>query len=146
MIHAHKVKEMEITVTRKIFTDICTIGDLEINGKFESFVLEDMDRKLEDGNEKIKGLTAIPRGLYKVVIDFSSRFKRPMPHILDVPGFEGIRIHCGNTAANTEGCLLLGRSIAGANVIGDSRDAYAAFFEKLKASIDAGEEVTLEVK
>ncbi len=137
---------MKITVTRNRFTDISTIGDMEIDGEFECVVLEDKDRRLEDGGEKIKGSTAISRGIYKVTIDKSVRFGKFMPHIIDVPGFEGIRIHSGNSAADTSGCLLTGMDIAGPDAVSRSRMAYEAFFKKLQVAIDEDEEVTIEIK
>ena len=101
-----------LTLKRKIFTDNSTIGELEINGKFFCHTLEDKDRdsnrnkKLEEG--KIYGQTAIPSGFYNVILNLSNRFKRILPLILNVVGFEGIRIHNGNTKKDTEGCILVG--------------------------------------
>jgi hypothetical protein len=82
---------------------------------------------------KVDGQTAIPAGEYKVVIDMSTRFKRLMPHLLDVPMFTGIRIHAGNVSADTEGCLLLGRK-RGENDVEESKLAFDAFFPKLQAA------------
>ena len=90
---------MELTLTRTDFTNDSTIGELSVNGKFECFTLEDKVRPV-----KIKGMTAIPAGAYEVVINFSERFQRPLPLLLNVPNFDGIRIHAGNTAKDTEGC------------------------------------------
>lgn len=138
---------MKITVTRRHFTSISTIGEMEIDGEFEAFTLEDCDRRLEEGvNEKVPGKTAIPRGIYEVTIDQSARFKRLMPHILDVPQFEGIRIHSGNTPADTEGCILVGTGIAGSDSISNSRAAFSHFFDRLELSLSNEEEITLEVK
>jgi hypothetical protein len=136
---------MKIVVIRKHFTSISTIGELSIDGEPECVTLEDCDRRLEDGNAKIQDSTAIPRGVYKVIIDPSARFKKLMPRLLNVPGFEGIRIHSGNTAADTSGCILLGRSIAGPDAISNSRFAYDRFFNRLEAALCAKEEVTIEI-
>lgn len=131
---------MELRVDRQSKRADCTIGSLSINGQFECFTLEDPVR---DG-PKIPGNTAIPAGRYEVVVDMSTRFKRFMPHILNVPGFEGIRIHSGNTAADTEGCILLGQT-KGITSIGDSVKAFSAFFPKLRAALAAGEKVFIEI-
>ena len=120
--------QMKLILQRKWATEVSTVGELSIDGVFECFVLEDVTRV-----EKITGKTAIPAGTYRVVVDMSTRFKRLMPHILDVPGFEGIRIHSGNTSADTEGCLLLGR-VRGVDFVGESKVAFAAFFTKLQVS------------
>lgn len=122
-----------MTLERTTFTDQSTIGELHIDGELFCCTLEDTCRK----GPKIDGKTAIPMGRYKVIIDHSERFNRDMPHVLDVPGFEGIRIHSGNTAADTEGCILLGMR-TGENVIYDSRLAYDKFFVLLKERLAKG--------
>lgn len=108
---------MEILVTRKWKGKNTTISTLTVNGMPFNFVLEDTDRgldsmmSLEEIKElKVYGNTAIPTGTYKVTVNYSPRFKRKMPILLDVPGFSGIRIHAGNRHTNTEGCLLPGMS------------------------------------
>jgi hypothetical protein len=131
---------MNILIHRKYFSHSNTIGELFINDKWECFTLEDTVRE----GEKIPGKTAIPKGKYAVVIDMSVRFKRLMPHVLDVPGFSGIRIHSGNTDADTEGCILVGQT-HGVSSLGDSRLAFAALFEKIKDALGKGETVNLEV-
>ena len=87
---------MNLTLYRHTYSSVSTIGDLFIDGQYFCKTLEDTDRKLECDGEKVYGKTAIPRGAYNVIIDWSPRFKRELPHVLDVPGFEGIRIHSGN--------------------------------------------------
>lgn len=131
---------MKLRVERRFLTPKSTIGSLYIDDVFECYTLEDVVRK---PGEKIKGLTAIPYGTYDVTIDHSNRFGKDMPHILNVPGFEGIRIHSGNTDADTEGCILLGvtRSM---DSIGKSRQALAAFVPKLQSGLASGK-VTIDV-
>lgn len=106
---------MIITLWRKYCKADYTIGRLYIDGKFFCDTLEDTDRGLmqymsagEIMNIKVAGKTAIPAGDYKITRQYSSRFKRVMASIPNVKGFSGVRIHAGNTAADTEGCLLLG--------------------------------------
>lgn len=131
---------MEMRLNRFKKCEKSTLGKLFLDGVEECYTLEDVVRP--DG-VKVYGKTAIPAGTYKVIIDDSTRFKRPMPHVLDVPGFEGIRIHSGNTDADTEGCLLLGTTIVNDDFISGSRDAFAKFFPKLQAALNSEEEVTL---
>ena len=119
---------MKIEVKRYDFKDNYTVGRLYIDGVYFCYTLEDVVRQ----GAKIDGQTAIPYGTYSVVIDHSNRFNRDMPHILNVPGFEGIRIHSGNTSADTEGCLLLGTTWAGKDFVGNSKLAFDQFFDKLQ--------------
>jgi len=129
---------MNITVARKEFTEKSTIGDLLIDGEFECFTLEDCVRPV-----KIKGMTAIAAGVYEVVINFSERFKRPLPLLLEVPDFEGVRIHPGNTDADTEGCILVGR-VKQPDFIGESRVAFEALFTKMQDAA-AREKIFVEI-
>lgn len=121
---------MQITVRRLHKTDTSTIGELSIDGVFECFTLEDVERK-----EKIKSETAIPKGTYKVVINQSNRFKRLLPLLLNVPNFEGVRIHSGNSNHDTEGCILVGQT-RGKDYIGQSRKAFDKLFKKMQAAKD----------
>ena len=129
---------MELKVLRKELTAKSTIGELHVDGKFECFTLEDAVRPV-----KIKGLTAIPAGVYEVVVNFSQRFQRPLPLLLNVPNFDGVRLHAGNTDADTEGCLLVGKT-KGADFIGASRAAFDAVFAKIQRAT-AREKVFIEI-
>jgi hypothetical protein len=119
---------MQITVKRLYKTDTSTIGELLIDGVFECFTLEDIERPV-----KIKAETAIPKGTYKVIINESNRFKRLMPLLLNVPNFEGVRIHSGNTNHDTEGCILVGQT-RNKNYIGQSRKAFDKLFKKMQTA------------
>ena len=132
---------MNIKVIRKEFTDKSTIGELHINDVFECYTLE--DRYRPDGT-KVPHETCIPMGTYPVVIDFSNRFQRKMPHILNVPKFDGIRIHSGNKADDTEGCILVGQTKS-TDFIGGSRLAFAALFPKMLAAATRSEPITIEI-
>lgn len=106
---------MEFVVLREHFASTegdkegYTLGQLFLNGQRIAHTLEDEDRLLElDPRGKVYGKTAIPRGRYKLVVDFSHRFQKPLPHIVDVPGYEGVRIHGGNHAEQLQGCIAVG--------------------------------------
>lgn len=134
---------MQLTVIRKQLNDTATIGGLLIDGEFFCHTLEDKDRGLvqtqpitEIAQKKLFGKTAIPTGTYQLAMTYSERFKKIMPQVLNVPCFEGVRIHKGNTSADTEGCLLVGDTIGGADFIGASAAAfdrlYPILFDKCK--------------
>jgi len=94
---------MQIVVLRTHYTDTETAGIMLLDGLMFGYTLED---KMRIG-PKVKGATAIPAGLYRLVLSRSARFGRLMPEVLKVPGFEGIRIHGGNSHKDTEGCILV---------------------------------------
>lgn len=119
---------MELKVLRQEFTRNATIGKLLVDGEFECWTLEDCVRPA-----KIYGETAIPAGRYQVVISMSERFKTRLPLLVDVPEYTGVRIHPGNTKADTLGCLLVGQSKA-TDSIGASRAAFSALMPKLEAA------------
>lgn len=130
---------MELHVKRTDFSEQSTIGEMRVDGKFECYTLEDKVRPV-----KIKGKTAIPAGRYEVIINFSQRFQRQLPLLLKVPDFEGVRIHPGNTAANTEGCILVGET-KDDNFVGHSRLAFDRLFEKLKTASPT-EKIFIEIE
>jgi hypothetical protein len=136
---------VKLLLQREILSDVTTLGTLYVNGVFECKTLEDRDRLLESGGEKMYGETAIPRGTYKVIITYSNRFKKPMPLLVGVPQFEGVRIHPGNTAEDTYGCILVGVGI-GADKLFNSRQAYEKLFNKIEAAESLGEEIEIEIR
>lgn len=138
---------MYIQLVRESFTDKATEGKLFVNGTFECYTLEDTDRKLEEGNKKVYGETAIPRESYSLTISYSPRFKKPLVEVLDVDGFTGVRIHPGNKAEDTEGCILVGSDNVRVddNWIGNSRVAYEKLHQKIKEALDREEIITLEI-
>jgi len=135
---------MEIKVTRQHFSEECTIGQLTIDGDdILIYTLEDKDRRLQQGDSvehikslKVYGATAIPYGRYEVVMTYSNRFKQVMPLLLNVTGFEGVRIHSGNTADHTEGCILVGyQKDAAHNRILQSRAAIAELYMLISEAV-----------
>lgn len=148
---------MEIVLKRTVFTNKSTIGELSINGKFECYILEDKDRglsemmSLEQINKlKVYGETAIPYGTYKVVVTKSERFSKMkgkpvyLPLLLNVKGYEGIRIHTGNKPEDTHGCQLPARK-KGLDVVTESTLAFNQLNDKINNAIKAGEIVTYKI-
>ena len=108
-----------------------TIGHLSAGGEALCFTLEDPDRLLV-GLPKLPKRTAIPHGHYDVRMTPSARFNRVTPQLMDVPGFAGVRIHPGNSAADTEGCVLPGRAAdLFAGLVRESAKAYAELFSAI---------------
>ena len=108
---------MNLTLKRLNLTPNYTEGELYVNGVYFCKTLEDTNRDLNksgqfDNNEKkIYGETCIPYGKYKVILSYSPKFKRELPEILEVPDFQGIRIHRGNKISDTLGCILCGEKV-----------------------------------
>lgn len=103
---------MELLLKRIFKGPKYTIGKLYVDGKYFCNTLEDAVRKAKIPNE-----TAIPYGTYKVIVNMSPKFKRLLPRLLDVPGFDGILIHRGNTPSDTSGCILVGENKVKGRVI-----------------------------
>ena len=108
---------MKLRLERKYFRDTYTIGNLYIDDSFFSNTLEDKNRdvnkngKFDNGEAKVYAETCIPFGTYKVIVTMSPKFKRELPEILEVPDFQGIRIHRGNKISDTLGCILCGEKV-----------------------------------
>lgn len=146
---------MELRVERECSTKHSTPGKLYVDGVFECYTLEDPVRpdpnpetRVNEG--KVWGETAIPAGRYEIRLTKSPRFSRikfydecdpksaRLPEVLNVPGFDGIRIHVGNAAGDTHGCLLVGGSQPDPDYILHSKDAYKKLFTKLVAAEASG--------
>jgi hypothetical protein len=139
---------MKLDLVREQITPKSSAGRLFIDGVFECYTLEDTVREVPGkpvSEWKIPKVTAIPTGTYKVDITPSARYRRDMPIVLDVPGFTGIRIHSGNTDADTEGCILVGAYRESADEIRGSRAAFGWLFEKLLAAKARAEEIWIAV-
>lgn len=142
---------MELKLIRKYRCSNYCIDKLYINNEYFSDALEDPDRGLIDSMSleeiqkiKIKGNTCIPYGIYDIVITYSPKFKKNLPLLLNVKGFDGIRIHSGNTPQDTEGCLLLGFNKVKGQVI-DSRVTVDKFIKTIQEALNKGEKVTIEI-
>jgi len=138
------INTLKLVLDRVWYTKYSTIGELSIDGKFECYILEDYDR-LRHNRRKKHGETAIPRGTYEVRLTYSSRFKKTLPLLISVPRFRGIRIHAGNTAKDTEGCLLPGTTRS-ENSVGQSKRAFNKLFKKLEKAKRENKQITIEVK
>ena len=120
-----------------------TVSRLYVEGVYQCYILEDVVRA---PGVKVAGATAIPAGKYTVIVDFSDHFQKDLPHILNVPMFDGIRIHSGNTDLDTEGCLLVGMGWGGGDSVSNSRVAFDALFSKLQKAISDEDEITIDVQ
>lgn len=141
---------MKLTLKRIALRPTYTIGKLYIDDAYFCDTLEDTVRdtnksgKFDNGEQKIKGKTAIPYGTYEIKWTYSPRFKKYTPQLMNVPSFEGIRIHSGNSSDHTEGCLLLGENKKVGMVL-NSKATIAKFCPIIKDACAKGK-VTIEIK
>ena len=132
---------MKLLLNRDTLLPELTLGTIVIADTgwppaLECYTLEDTVRP---AGVKIPGKTAIPYGTYEIVISQSPHFNGEwMPRLLEVPMFEGILIHPGNSTGDTEGCILVGRLTDGYR-LARSREAYSALFMKLAHAQLSGE-------
>jgi len=121
---------MKLLLERIAKKETYTIGKLYVDGEYFCDTIEDRDRGLNDSMSveeikkiKVYGETAIPTGRYRVTLSYSIKFKKMLPEILNVKGFAGIRIHSGNTAKDSLGCIIVGRN----TVVGQVTSSRATF-------------------
>lgn len=126
------------TLTRVAKKETYTIGKLTTDAGYLCDMLEDRVRT----GKKVKGTTAIPEGEYEVILTMSNRFKRLLPLLLNVPNFEGVRIHSGNSADDSEGCMLPGENTVVGRVL-NSRKYEKIIIDKIKK---AGGKIKLVIK
>lgn len=148
---------MELLLQRNSHDDNSSLGSLSIDGRPECYVVEDEPRL-----KKVKGETRIPAGRYEIKLKPASRFDarmtakygatwhRGMLWLQNVPGFEFILIHTGNTEKDTEGCLIVGRNKVpngkGGGSVSGSAIAYEALYPKVRDAILRGEKVFITVR
>ena len=153
---------MDVRVERRWKKSTYTIGILTVDGERFCESLEDRDRGLKQsdsplwiGAKKVYGETAIPTGTYNVAMNVvSPKYSAvkwykdlcggKMPRLLDVPGFDGILIHPGNTAIDSCGCILVGRNTKVGQVT-QSRDTFKKLYRKMKAAHERGEKITITI-
>lgn len=136
---------MELILNREKFTEKSTIGRLTVDDKYICHILEDTDRGLENNpGRKVYGKSAIPRGRYRIVATMSNRFKKVLPLLKDVPGFEGIRIHPGNKPEDTDGCLLPGVDPS-TDWVSQSVKTFAKVDALIRSALDQKEEVWITI-
>ena len=142
---------MKLRLERKYRCSNYCIDKLYINNEYFSDTLEDPDRGLTDTMSleeikkiKIKGNTCIPYGTYNITITYSPRFKKNLPLLNNVKGFDGIRIHSGNKPQDTEGCLLPGFNKVKGQVI-DSRVTTDKLIAQIQQALNKGEKVTITI-
>ena len=121
-----------------------THGKLFVNNEFYCYTLEDTDRKLEEGGIKIPHETAIPLGTYNVLINMSPRFKKRLPLVNNVPGFSGIRIHPGNSANDSSGCILVGDKRENDKIL-NSVVTFNKLLELLEKTVASKESISLTI-
>ena len=139
---------MELLLARRGYSEDATEGDLfDMSEGVQEFLCYTLEDRVRPSGHKVYGKTAIPAGKYRIVVTMSPRFREWMPLLRDVPGFSGIRIHPGNTAADTEGCILVGDepTTSQDNWLGKSRIAYARLRDRIVAAQERGEEVWITV-
>ena len=121
-----------------------TIGQLYVDGTYLCDTLEPTWRNLAQGARKLKGRTAIPEGSYRVLITKSPRFKKWLPYVQGVPGFEGIRIHAGNKPEDTQGCILVGENRVKGMVV-NSRIWLHRLMNRIQAAENQGEGIWITI-
>lgn len=153
---------MELKVKRKAKRETYVIGDLSIDEVFFSNTLEDTDRGLTSDmtDEQIKeikqkGITAIPTGRYKVVMNVQSpkfsKYKQYefckgyLPRLVDVPGYKGVLIHIGNYPKDTDGCILVGKNTVKGAVM-NSTATFKKLYDILKNADEAGEDIYITIE
>jgi hypothetical protein len=133
---------MNIKIVRKTGNSKFTEGRMYIDGIFECFTVEDAIRSIKIQNE-----TAIPKGIYNVIMTMSTRFGKVMPLLENVPNFTGVRIHSGNSSKDTEGCIIVGalNDSMDDDFIGASKIAVSRLYPKIVDALAVKEKVTLEI-
>lgn len=134
---------MELKLNRIFLGSSATIGELYADREHIADTLED---RVRPEGEKVYGKTAIPEGTYEMVLSYSPRFKKILPEILNVPNFTGIRIHCGNSSADSSGCILVGTwDGEKEDWVSDSKVAFNKLMSLLQKAANNKEKITITI-
>ncbi len=133
---------MNLTLKRRFLGETYTIGSLFINGEYFSDTLED---RVRPKGVKVKNETAIPYGTYDVIVNMSPKFRRELPRLLNVPGFDGILIHRGNTIKDTSGCILPGENRIKGQVV-NSTPYEQELVIQMKKALNKGEKISITIE
>lgn len=153
---------MELKVKRIAKKNEYTIGRLYIDGNYVCDTLEDCDRDLtqdmpldEIKEKKVYGKTAIPTGTYEIDMNtvspkfekrsWAKSFGGKIPRLVNVPGYEGVLLHCGNTAADSSGCLLVGKNSIKGMITDSSRTFMSLMTKHLLPAKLRGEKITITI-
>lgn len=134
---------MKLKVERLYPKKDYTVGRLYIDGEYFCDTLEDAERNIEVEG-KVPGKTAVPKGTYTVIFNWSPKFGRNLPRLLNVPHFDGILIHPGNTTDDSAGCILVGRNTQPGRLT-DSRYTSDRLNVLIEDKQRHGEEITIEI-
>ena len=134
---------MKLSVERVWKKATYTVGRLYVNDRLYCNTLEDVIRNL-DKEAKVPGKTAIPAGTYKVIFNWSPKFGRNLPRLLNVPHFDGILIHPGNTAEDSAGCILVGKNTEVGRLT-ESRYTSDCLNVLIEDAQRHGEEITIDI-
>lgn len=135
--------DMKLMLERLYLKPEYTIGKLYVDGQYFCDTLEDRVRDLAK-EVKVPGQTAIPTGKYEVVVNISPRFRRKLPRLLNVPHFDGILIHRGNSAIDTAGCILIGENKIKGKLV-NSTFYELRLLELLERAQERGESIRIEI-
>lgn len=145
---------MELSLKRIALRDTYTIGRLSIDGKYFCDTCEDRVRDLTK-EKKVYAETAIPAGTYDITLKVQSPKYRSraqysfcdgyLPRLVNVPHFDGVLIHIGNSAADSAGCILVGKNKAKGQVL-ESTDTFRRLYPILKAADERGEKITITIE
>lgn len=134
---------INIDVKRHRFEKDYTEGQMFLNNMFFGYTLEDTVRDLTK-EAKVPGKTAIPSGEYEIIVNFSPKFKRNLPRLINVPYFDGILIHRGNTSEDTSGCILVGKSVSN-GYLSESTPVEEELTKILLDAQDRGEKIIIKI-
>lgn len=142
-----KKDRMKLTLRRTKKTSTYTEGRLFIDGIYYCDTIEDVERTLNSEADKVYAQTAIPCGQYAVEVNYSPRFGRTMPQVMNVPFFTGIRIHSGTTERSSAGCIIVGKKKSDGQLNGQTTKQIAEDLRsKLIKAQEAGKKITIKIQ